>query len=72
MIFPKGQAKFFLAHCAEAIEKNTIITMEYHLPIENMVRWFQSQAIPVQVTNGETKKVVTIIRDITNLKTKPI
>ncbi len=71
-IFPKGQAKFFLAHCIEAIEKNTIITMEYHLPIENMVRWFQSQAIPVQVTNGETKKVVTIIRDITNLKTKPI
>ncbi|MGC9779849.1 MAG: PAS domain S-box protein [Candidatus Heimdallarchaeota archaeon] len=71
-IFPKGQADFFLSHCIEAIEKNTIVTMEYHLPIENMVRWFQSQAIPVQVTNGETKKVVTIIRDITNLKTKPI
>jgi len=71
-IFPKGQAEFFLAHCLEAIENNKIMTMEYHLPIENKVRWFQSQAIPVQVTNSEKKKVVTIIRDITNLKTKPI
>lgn len=69
-IFPKGQADFFLSHCLEAIEKNEIVTIEYHLPIENMVRWFQSQAIPVQVTNSETKKVVTITRDITKLKTK--
>ncbi len=69
-IFPKGQADFFLSHCLEAIEKNDIVTIEYHLPIDNMVRWFQSQAIPVQVTNSESKKVVTIIRDITELKTK--
>ncbi|NHJ31757.1 MAG: PAS domain-containing protein [Asgard group archaeon] len=71
-IFPKGQADFFLSHCLEAIEKNESVILEYHLPIDNMVRWFQSQAIPVQVTNSETKKVVTIIRDITDLKTKPI
>ena len=71
-IFPKGQADFFLTHCLEAIKKNEIVTLEYHLPIENMVRWFQSQAIPVQVTDNETKKVVTIIRDITQLKTKPL
>ena len=69
-IFPKGQADFFLSHCLESIEKNEIVTIEYHLPIENMVRWFQSQAIPVQVTDSESKKVVTIIRDVTELKTK--
>ncbi|MBK5113616.1 MAG: PAS domain-containing protein [Candidatus Heimdallarchaeota archaeon] len=71
-IFPKGQADFFLSHCLEAIEKNEIVTIEYHLPIDNLVRWFQSQAIPVQETNSESKKVVTIIRDITDLKTKTI
>ena len=71
-IFPKGQADFFLAHCLEAIEKNELVTVEFHLPVENKVRWFQSQAIPVQVTNSETKKIVAIIRDVTDLKTKPI
>jgi PAS domain S-box-containing protein len=71
-IFPKGQADFFLSHCLEAIENNKIVLMEYHLPIENKVRWFQSQAIPVQVTNSETKKVVAIIREITNQKIKPV
>lgn len=71
-IFPKGQADFFLSHCLEAIEKNDIVTIEYHLPIENMVRWFQSQVIPVQVTNSESRKVVAIIRDITELKIKSI
>jgi PAS domain S-box-containing protein len=71
-IFPKGQADFFLSHCLQAIEKNEMVMLEYHLPIENMVRWFQSQAIPVQETNSETKKVVTITRDITDLKTKTI
>lgn len=71
-IFPKGQADFFLKHCKDAIENNEIVTIEYHLPIDNLVRWFQSQAIPVQATNSETKKVVTIISDITELKTKAI
>ncbi|MCE7746255.1 MAG: hypothetical protein GPJ52_14085 [Candidatus Heimdallarchaeota archaeon] len=37
-IFPKGQAVFFLSHCIESIEKNKIVTLEYHLPIDNMVR----------------------------------
>ncbi len=71
-IFPKGQADFFLAHCLESIEKNELVTIEFHLPVNNKVRWFQSQAFPVQDTNSETKKVLIIIRDVTDLKTKLI
>lgn len=71
-IFPEGQANFFLAHVMKAIDEDKCIDIQYHLPIKNEVRWFQSRAFPVKTQVGETKQVVTIIREITDWIKKPI
>jgi PAS domain S-box-containing protein len=67
-IFPKGQADFFLSHCTEAIEKGINVVYEYHLPIQNKVRWYQSMLIPIEAVKGELRKVISIIKDITDWK----
>jgi len=71
-IFPEGQANFFLAHVMKAIDEDRCIDTQYHLPIDDKVRWFQSRAFPVKTKEGETKQVITIIREITDWKKKPI
>lgn len=71
-IFPKGQADFFLSNCKEAIEKNINVDYEYHLPIQNKVRWFQSMLIPIESIEGELRKVIAIIKDKTEWKIKPL
>lgn len=71
-IFPEGQANFFLAHVMKAINEDKCIDMQYHLPINDKVRWFQSRAFPVKTQEGEMKQVVTIIREITDWIKKPI
>jgi len=71
-IFPEGQANFFLAHVMKAIDEDRCIEIQYHLPIDDKVRWFQSRAFPVKTSEGETKQVVTIIRDITDWMKKPV
>ncbi len=71
-IFSEGQANFFLAHVMKAIDEDRCVDIQYHLPIDDKVRWFQSRAFPVKTQEGETKQVITIIRDITDWKKKPI
>ena len=71
-IFPKGQADFFLSNCKEAIDKSISIDYEYHLPIQNKVRWFQSRLIPIESVEGELRKIIAIIKDITEWKVKPL
>lgn len=71
-IFPQGQSDFFYTHFKEAIDTGETIDFEYHLPIENKLRWFQSRIIPVLIKDGKFMQVVAIIRDITRLRVKPI
>ena len=71
-IFSKGQADFFLAHVIKAIDEDRCVDIQYHLPIDDKVKWFQSRAFPVKTQEGEIKQVVTIIREITEWKKKPI
>jgi len=71
-IFPKGQADFFLAHIMKAIKEDMYIDFQYHLPIDDKVRWFQSRVFPVKTQESETKQVITVIREITKWKKKPI
>jgi PAS domain S-box-containing protein len=71
-IFPQGQANFFLDHIQKAIKEDRYIELQYHLPIKNEMKWFQSRAFPVKTQAGETKQVITIIRDITEWIKKPI
>lgn len=67
-IFPEGQAKFFETHIQEAFIKKQYIDFEYHLPIENKMRWFQCRILPVLTK----EQIVAIIRDITKWRLKPI
>jgi PAS domain S-box-containing protein len=70
-IFPKGQADFFLSSVQKAIVEGISVENEYHLPIANTVRWFQSRIIPIEITEGELRKTIAIIKDITDWKIKP-
>ncbi|NHJ47494.1 MAG: PAS domain-containing protein [Asgard group archaeon] len=69
-IFPKGQADFFLSACREALIKERGIEYEYQLPIADKVKWYQSKIIPIEETEGELKKLIAIIKDITEWKIK--
>ncbi|NHK30635.1 MAG: PAS domain S-box protein [Asgard group archaeon] len=71
-IYPKGQADFFLSNCTEALDKGINVVYEYHLPIQNKVRWYQSMLIPIEAVEGELRKVISITKDITEWKIKPI
>ncbi|HUT82943.1 MAG TPA: PAS domain-containing protein [Candidatus Bathyarchaeia archaeon] len=71
-IFPAGQSEFFYTHFQEAINTSESIDFEYHLPIENKLKWFQSRIIPVLIKDGKYMQVVAIIRDITRYRIKPI
>jgi PAS domain S-box-containing protein len=71
-IFAKGQADFFLNSIHEAIKHDISVEYEYHLPVANKVKWYQSRIIPIEATEGEFRKVIAIIKDITSWKIKPI
>ncbi|MHA1211835.1 MAG: PAS domain-containing protein [Candidatus Heimdallarchaeota archaeon] len=71
-IFPKGQAEFFYKQFQEAIMKGEAVDFEYHLPIQDKVKWFQSRIIPVHIKNGRFMQVIAVIRDITKWRVKSI
>ncbi|NHJ05094.1 MAG: PAS domain-containing protein [Candidatus Heimdallarchaeota archaeon] len=71
-IFPKGQAQFFETQFLEALRTEVYTDFEYHLPINNRVRWFQCRIIPVIVKDGKYNQLVAILRDITKWRTKPL
>ncbi|NHJ84587.1 MAG: PAS domain S-box protein [Asgard group archaeon] len=67
-IFPKGYSEFFNQQLKSAFKKEDTVDLEYHLPINNKVKWFRSIVIPIQTLPNENRKVVGIIRDITKTK----
>ena len=70
-IFPPGLTKFFHRLITEVIETKQVKDIEYHLPIQNKVKWYKSTALPIEQSEGELRKVIAIIWEITNLKIKP-
>ncbi|HUU77998.1 MAG TPA: PAS domain-containing protein [candidate division Zixibacteria bacterium] len=71
-IFPKGQAQFFKSQFHEALKTEVFNDFEYHLPINNTVRWFQCRMIPIVVKDGKYNQLVAIIRDITKWRIKSL
>jgi PAS domain S-box-containing protein len=71
-IFSKGQAEFFMSYHEKACKKGEYITFEYHLPINNRLRWFQCRLVPIINKKSDNEQVVAIIRDITKWRVEKI
>lgn len=62
-VMPAEAAEFFLGHIRRALAQNTVVSMDYSLPIEDRLVWFSANISPMSAD-----AVILVCRDVTERK----
>lgn len=62
-VMPAAAADFFLTHIRQALERQSVVTMDYSMPLEEREVWFSANISPLS-----NDAVVLVCRDVTERK----